>query len=208
MKMKGLLHIFTLFSVTLILDEIIDTFGAALSPDELNIPYVPYVVVEKSKNNFDFDHAQETIVKYLQNRSHRQTYEEDTEQSTTLYDFLRTSTNPPDIKPLAEKKNVNLYPSKYHSLRHLETVVPTTIRFHQSYRHTTTPATSFNTSSINKSYDTFISSPNLPAPMTDLAVLETKYHPLNDPASFVPFKEMPNIAMDGPLFNKYPTEGK
>lgn len=66
---------------------------AAVSGDDLHVPYVPYVVVDKNKDEFDYDRLQDEILGYL-NRRH-------SEASTTLYDFLRTSLSPAATPPTA-----------------------------------------------------------------------------------------------------------
>lgn len=97
----------------------IANFCASVSPDELNVPYVPYVVVDKNKDEFDYERLQDTIVKYLENRSQRGSYvETPVDASTSLYDFLKTSTTststtrqPPQLQQRpADTRSINVHP--------------------------------------------------------------------------------------------------
>lgn len=188
----------------LLLFEIVQ-LSSSVSPDELNIPYVPYVVVENNnKNEFDFDRVQETIVKYLENRSQRQSHEEP-EQSTTLYDYLRTSTSVPEVhsqRPI-DTRSMDLHPLDFHS-NYLQTdTTPTTYRGRLPHRYETTPM--YNSTSISKSYNTYAT--KFYPDVTDLAMQETRFVPLKD-STYSAIQEMPMFGhhipkrgMDGPNFN-------
>ncbi|XP_065211498.1 uncharacterized protein LOC135839412 [Planococcus citri] len=185
-------------SYSLLLFEIIE-FCAAASPDELNIPYVPYVVVEQSKDKLDLDRVQQTIFKYLENRSQRQTQthqEEDeaVEQSTTLYDYLKTSTGSTGVydylrtstgatafqdKP-TDTRNSKLHPLNFHTPNYVHMdAAPTTYRGHLPYRYETTPVYNLSSSpSISKSYDTYAT--RYYPSVTDMTMQETKFVPLKE----------------------------
>lgn len=99
--------------------------GTCISPDELNVPYVPYVVVNKNKDEFDYDRLQEAIVKYLEKRSQREVLRDaPVTSSTFLHDFpsshkissipagQRLSQNiqlPQELQPVADTRSINVY---------------------------------------------------------------------------------------------------
>lgn len=111
-------------SLLLFLFDVVN-LGTCISPDELNVPYVPYVVVNKDKDEFDYDRLQETIVKYLENRSEREFLRDaPVTSSTFLHDFPtshKTSSIPAgqrlsqnfqlsqELQPVADTRSINVH---------------------------------------------------------------------------------------------------
>jgi len=128
---------FLLFSVLLFGIACVHVLSVSPSPDELNVPYVPYVVVDKNKDDFDSERLQDTIVKYLENRSQRQSYYP--EASTSLYDYLKSSTSVSvtddhdrhrdhvyDRQSNADQNHSYVHANEYEPPQHQQPAVPQT----------------------------------------------------------------------------------
>lgn len=159
-------------------------FCIRVSSNELNVPYVPYVVVDRNKDEFDYDRLQDVIVKYLRTKPYRDTYTEAPfDVSTTLYDFLKTST--PENEPHVDTRSINVQSPNLPNLQpsfQVNYFKPSTkdnsaitaivkVTTFQPHRYTTPgPATFaqnyFNTSTIVKPSNTLLSklSSSLPLP--------------------------------------------